>query len=388
VRAVLRAVSVLVAAAAIGVAAAPVQAAGSFRVAFDPPLSEVHAQGDPDAQEPAPTVTVQALDEGGRALRDAVIDVTVIAPPTGLLPRTDRPLVEGRTLLRTRFLAPDGRHAFRYLWPIRGVYALELRASPAPGAVRPFAAFRETQRFDIAERPGEVRRILVALGLLGACGLVAGYAFAVRSARSRRRGTGGEPARRRWPVRISLGGALVALGVGLAALGERTPGDHRAAHGGAHGSPAGEPPSTVERGGVRLLHDLRPRPPGAIDVTTPVRTTVRLVDATTDRPLPGATLRLQAVEAEGGRTVFEAEGLEPPGGVRWEHTFWDGVTHRVGVEAVRPGASTGAGPAITIPIPVAAVPPPLGAKLHSLAYLMLAVGAGMAAGVLLARRRT
>jgi hypothetical protein len=34
------------------------------------------------------------------------------------------------------------------------------------------------------------------------------------------------------------------------------------------------------------------------------------------------------------------------------------------------------------------VPPPLGAKLQGLAYLMLAVGAGMAAGMLLARRRT
>ncbi len=385
-----------------GRAAAGTADAGSFRVAFDPPLSKLSAQGNPDSERSLTAVTVEARGPGGRPLAGAVIDVTLTAPRFNSLARSDIPRVEGRRLLHTRLAAADGRYTFRYVWPIRGRYRLDLRAVPSPSSGSSFSAFGESLSFSVGERSGEEKKLLLVLlaffafGAASAFVLVRAQWFSKTSGDSRpprnppgRRGRPGP-----WRVRLSVPGVVGGLlGLYLAWLlallvvqqVNDTRSDHRVAA--YQGSSQGETKVT-RSDSVVLRYGLSRSSSDGIGVQTLLRTSGRVENARTGQPIPGVGIHLEAVNLEVGDVVFATDAVAPDGRFTWDHDFWDGVDYDLRVTAM-PGSSGLTFPPVSTGAHVAvqSMSPPVGAKFLGLGYLLLALLAGMATTLLLSRRR-
>lgn len=110
-------------------------------------------------------------------LRNALIDFEITAPTFGPLVSSDIPAVEGTTLFKSRFAAPEGRLEFDYVVPIRGTYKVKLQALPGSGAT--FQPITQEVDLNVRERGSEVVyfwglvAVLVALGV--GAGAVLGY---------------------------------------------------------------------------------------------------------------------------------------------------------------------------------------------------------------------
>jgi hypothetical protein len=141
---------------------------GAITLTTVPPASEIV----PDELERPTRFVIEARGPAG-PLRNAVFDVELTAPTSGPFVSTDIPAIEGTTLLKSRFPAPDGRLEFDYVIPIRGTYKLKVQALPGAGATfQPV-----TQEFDLAvpERRSEIVNFVgLAVGLF-LIGAVAGY---------------------------------------------------------------------------------------------------------------------------------------------------------------------------------------------------------------------
>jgi hypothetical protein len=385
-----------------GRAAAGAGGGGSFQVVFDPPLSRLHAQGNPDSERSLTAVTVEARGPEGRLLAGAVIDVTLTAPRFNPLARSDVPRVEGRRLLHTRFAAVDGRQTFKYVWPIRGQYRLDLRAAPAPGSGARFVPFDASQSFRIGERAGEERNLLIFLVALFGLGAASALVL-LRSHRLSRLSAdalprrGSPPARPGragpWRLRLSVPG-VVGAGLGLWVVGllaflvfqqvKDTRSDHRVA---TYQGPAQGETKVARSDAVALSYELGRSSGDGIGVQTLLRTSGRVEDARTGQPVPGVGIRLEAVDLEGGDVVFATDAIAPDGRFTWDHDFWDGVDYDLRVTAV-PGSSGLTFPPVSTGAHVAVQPmsPPIGAKFLGLGYLLLALLAGMATTLLVSRR--
>jgi hypothetical protein len=391
-------VAVLLLALLVGTSPAAA-AEGSFRVTYDPPLGEVEAQGNPNSPKTPTTISVQALGADGRPVRDARIEATVTAPDPPAIVGTDVPRAEGLALLRTSFGAPDGRQAFSTVLPIRGEYRLALRASPAPGGSASFAPFSQTTSFDVRERPGELRNLvlaLLALALFGAisAALVARPHMRRRAARAAA-GSGPSQARGRGRVLRAPGaaGAVMLLGLLLAVyLGSLVLDSTREARHDREAAAFQGPGTGLVRrarsGAAELRYRVNRSSKDGIGVQTLVGTAGSLLDRRTAKPLAGGELRIEVLDRETGKPAFTMREPAAGGRFRWDFDYWDGVEYDTTVAAVpAAGAPRFAPAADTVEMAVQPLSPPLAAKLVGLSYLLLALLAGMALGVLFARRR-
>jgi hypothetical protein len=380
---------------AAGLAAAQPAAAGgagSFRVSFDPPLAHDVAQANPDSPKSAVTVTVQAVGPNRRPVRDAVIDLTMTAPKPSPLARSDVPRIEGRRLLHTRFGAPEGRYSFRYVFPIRGTYRLDLRAGPAPGSHARFAAFGSSRTFRLQERSGELLKlILVGSGLCLFGALSAGVL-----ARSHHlvtaREHGSDTAAFEHPGSASgLAVALLILLVGgfLAFLVIDAAKDVRAANRVARYQGPGVGATRSAHSGPLLLryHSSRSSRDG-VGVQTLVQTHGSVVESGTGRPVRSAKIEINALDRETGRPAFATSAQAAGGRFEWDQTYWDAVDYDVRLAAV-PGARghAFAPAAASLALSVQPMSPPLATKLVALVYLLVPLLIGIGAGLLVARRR-
>jgi hypothetical protein len=372
--------------------AAPGQAlAGSFRVTLDPPASDYAPQGNPDSPKTAQAITVIALGPDGRPVRDALIDVALTAPRHSALSGSDVPRVEGRRLLSVRLGAPDGRATFRYVMPIRGTYALSLRAAPAPGSRASFAAFEAQRSFVLSERSGELLKlVLFAAGLL-AFGAVSAFVL-VRA--QLQRGTVAATARpvasaqRRGSLAIS--GVLVALAVGFVAFlaadaAKDARSDHRVA---ALQGPGTGVTRTARSERVLLRYHVNRSGKDGIGTQTLLGISGAALDARTSQPLRDAAVRIEAIDEESGSPVFAADTTAPDGTFAWQQMLWDGIDYDIAVSAAAPAA--GGSPAgrttAHVALPVQPISPPLDRKLVALGLLLVPLVLGMAGGGALARR--
>lgn len=383
-------------------ASAPAAAsqAGSFRLEIDPPPAEITATGNPDSAKHLTEVTVVALGPDGDPLEDAVIDVALTAPTFNSLVRSDIPRIEGRPLLHTRFLAPEGAYTFKYAWPIRGDYRLELRAEPAPGSDASFTPFADVRSLPVGERSGEAIRFVIYLMILFAFGAVSAFVL-LRAHRARAGETPpGAPARRAGaPVplhrlHLSVAGVL-GVGLGVLVLGlvaflvvqqlDDTRADREAAsYQGAGEGERGE----ARNGPVVLRYQLSRSNEDGIGVQTFVTVSGSIEEAGSGRPLPGAGVRLEAVDLEGGEVVFATEAITPDGRFAWDHDFWDGIEYDVRLAALPGRSSQRFEPvAESLVVEVAPMSPPLSTKLVGTAYSLGAFLAGIGVVVFRNRRR-
>ncbi|MBI2538975.1 MAG: hypothetical protein HYY83_10835 [Deltaproteobacteria bacterium] len=108
--------------------AAPAQGAGGeIGMQTFPLLKQVRPLA-----EPVRTVLI-ILDSNGRALKKGTAHIRLVAPAPGRFFSTDFPVIEGTPLLEMDLPILQGRAAWEYLFPIRGVYRLEVRAVAEEG---------------------------------------------------------------------------------------------------------------------------------------------------------------------------------------------------------------------------------------------------------------
>ncbi|HUR85477.1 MAG TPA: hypothetical protein VMY78_09040 [Solirubrobacteraceae bacterium] len=368
---------------------------GSFRVTYEPPLSEVEAQANPDSPKTPTTITVQALGADRRPVRDARIQVTLTAPDPPAIAGSDVPRIEGRELVHTSFGAPDGRQSFATVLPIRGAYRLDLRASPLHGATAAFAPFRQATSFHVNERRGELRNLILALLGLGMFSAISAAVMARPQMRRRLAANAGAAAPD--PGRVlaapGIGGAAVVLGLllvvylGSLVLDSATAAEHdrRAA---ALQGPGKGLQRTASSPRAALRYNVDRSSQDGVSVQTLVRTEGSLLNPRTAKPLAGGDVRIEARDRETGMPAFTMQEPAAAGRFRWDFDYWDGVEYDTTVAAVpAAGGPRFASVGDTVRMAVQPLSPPLVAKFVGLAYLLLPVIAGMALGVVFARRR-
>lgn len=365
---------------------------GTFKVSYDPPLGQIQAQGNPDSPKTPTTISVQAVGPDGRAVRDARIQATLIAPDPPTVIGSDVPRAEGRTLVRTSFGAPDGRQSFATVLPIRGKYRLDLRASPARGGAAAFTPFSQATSFNVHERPGELRDlvlVLLALTLFGAisAAVMARPHMRRRAARNQGAGAGrvlGAP---------GIAGAAAILGLLLVIyLGSlvldgvrESQNDRQAA---SYQGPATGLDRTASSDKVRLRYRVDRSSEDGISVQTLVGTQGSLLDPKTAKPVTGGEVRVEVLDRETDKPAFMMQEPAADGRFGWAFDYWDGVEYDTTVAAVPAGGGPRFAPvADTVAMAVQPLSPPLAAKFVGLSYLLLPILLGMMLGVLFARRR-
>jgi hypothetical protein len=157
-------------AAVLGQGAGGAQGGPTITLTTQPAAGEIV----PDELETPTKFILEARGPQG-PLRNAVIDVEITAPSFGPLASSDIPAIEGTTLFRSRFGAPDGRLEFDYVLPIRGAYTVRVQALPVPGAAG--AAFQPVTRefpLPVNERGSEIVNFWMLIAGLFVVGLAAG----------------------------------------------------------------------------------------------------------------------------------------------------------------------------------------------------------------------
>lgn len=112
------------------------------------------------------------IDSNGRAVKKGKANIRLVAPAPGRFFSTDFPVIAGTPLLEMELPILQGRAAWEYLFPIRGVYRLEVRAVAEEG--------REIERvFDlkIREQPVKLFYLAAFTAALFIFGVVAGRLF-------------------------------------------------------------------------------------------------------------------------------------------------------------------------------------------------------------------
>ncbi|MBI3977952.1 MAG: hypothetical protein HY331_07195 [Chloroflexi bacterium] len=154
-------------------------------VTTEPPLDQIHPHGGPGAEVVPDRLIVEVKDATGKNIPNVVVDLQMDAPATNWFISTDVPLVEGRTLLKLRGVAPNGRLEIDYMFPIRGTYRLAVKASPAPGAAAGFTPFSRELDLPISEKPSSYVNLGVFLLVLFGFGVISGLIIGRANAAAR-----------------------------------------------------------------------------------------------------------------------------------------------------------------------------------------------------------
>ena len=121
--------------------------------------------------EPVRTVLI-VLDSSGRALKTGTAHIRLVAPTPGRFFSTDFPVIEGTPLFEMELPVRQGRATWEYVFPIRGVYRLEVRATGEEGT--------EIERvFDLEIRENRIKLFYLAIFALAlfVFGYMAGRLF-------------------------------------------------------------------------------------------------------------------------------------------------------------------------------------------------------------------
>lgn len=270
------------------------------------------------------------------------LDVTVrlTAPPPGKLLSTDFPLIEGTPLIAMDLSGVPGTLSWDYLFPIRGVYRLDVAATDEDRR-------RWHRTFELRVRESGARAAFLvgfatALFLLG---ILAGRLFTGVAGRA--------------------GLLVIPLLAGV----------------GVSGSLSSEPRGEIGRAGA-LKHTLTVTAPRAGALST-IRW--RGVDDATGKPVPAA-VTLKVVQLEKDREVFRLDRLPTDGSLELSFQFTDASPHQVMAIAVTPGQKHEAVTMATVHVDSAT--PPLRTRIQPVLLFLLAVTAGLAAGRISKRWRT
>ncbi len=309
--------------------ATQLSAAAVIEFQTDRPLDQVHPQHDKVQFE----FFIKGAD--GLPLSAAKIHVKLLAPATQLLFSTDFPLVEGSVLLDAELVADQGRFAFSFVPPIRGMYRIEAAVIGDDGG----RAFHQEWQAAIAENPEKIRNLTVFLLILFGIACVSGVVLGLSS-------------NRRSPIQGLAAWLLIVFLL--------PGGSQLEAHGGAdHAAPRLPSPAVALPGNqgeqleLKLLTD-QPR----VGELTEISSTLRQASG----EIIPARYQLRFIQVEHAITVFQTEVVVPEGSLHWKGQLYDGSVHRIEVDAVPLGQAAQGPPGMHAAMEVAVegvAPPPL-----------------------------
>jgi hypothetical protein len=315
-----------------------------------------------DREQSPVKFTLQAVDAGGKLLKNALIKLQISTPPRNHFLSTDFPIVEGTRLLELEAAAPNGKLEFEQMLPIRGNYQIQINVSPL--VANAFASYEQTLNLNVRENPVKykyfavIAAILLSLGLLG--GWVIGGQEEIKD---------GEIAPQ--SVRLLLSALTVVAIVTLLFINITA--EVAEAHGDAHNHTnekiTGDKMATVGR-----LANLA----------------VEVKDSTIGAAIKDVGLRVKAIALEDNLTVFAYQGFpNAEGKLIWQEQFFDGAPHKVEVEAISLPESSRQFPAVKVAqlVEVEGIAPPMYIRLIGLFYFTAIVGMGMAIGLLIQHKR-
>jgi len=301
--------------------------AEEFHIYFktSPPLEQLRPWGE--------TATLSLLVTGadGRPVQEGWLLISLDAPAPGRLLSTDFPLVEGSRLSELRLPLRRGKAEWKYLFPIRGEYRIQVDYVTAAGkqGSKNFA-------FHVREKRLKWITLSVFMAALFGLGFVAGRIFSA-----------GRSTRPRSSASIVVWLMCVLPLAASAAEPKVEPGKYGA---------------NLEIGPAR--------------VGQPTRVRWQLV-AGEGLPKPAAALTLTITHLEKKETVFSVEKIPVADEFSMNFHFTDGAQYKISTVADFGGSTPVRNEQV---VSVTAVEPPTRAMVPALALFLAVVAAGVMAG--------
>ena len=271
----------------------------------------------------------------GKTTGPVDLSVRLTAPPPDGLVSTDFPLIEGTLLIDMTFAKIPGTLSWNYVFPIRGVYRLDVTATDGQ-------ARRLEQSFSLQVRENRAKTAFLAgfVAALFLLGFIAGRIFSA-------------------PAGVA-GVLMIALLYGAGASWSLSAESARAV--GLNGKLTVTPPRVGHPSTIRW----------------------RGMDPGSGESVP-ATVTLRVVQLEKGREIFRLNRVPTRGTLDLAFHFIDASPHRVSAVATTQGGRQAAEAAQTVEVESATAP--LGIRVEPILLFMLMVLAGLVAGRISKRRR-
>ncbi|WP_016952618.1 hypothetical protein [Anabaena sp. PCC 7108] len=342
----------------------------------NPPLEKIlpFEAGTERKQSPV-YFTLQAVDAGGKLLKNALIKLQISTPPRNPLLTTDFPIVEGTKLLELEAAAPNGKLEFQQMLPIRGNYQIQVNVSPL--VANAFASYQQTLNLNVRENPVKYKYFAIVAAILLSLGLLGGWIIGGQEELKE-----GEIAPQ--SVRLLLSALTVVAIVTLLFINITA--EVAEAHGDAHSHKNEKiAPSISQSQGmeVKIIGDK------LATVGKLANLSVEVKDSTTGAAIKDVGLRVKAIALEDNLTVFAYQGFpNQEGKLTWQEQFFDGAPHKVEVEAISLPESNRQFPTMKVAqsVEVEGIAPPIYIRLIGLFYFTAIVGMGMAIGLLIQHR--
>ncbi|MBH8561293.1 hypothetical protein I8748_03730 [Nostoc sp. CENA67] len=359
----------------VGVSQTPVP---KVQLSTNPPLERILPfEAEAEKPESPVTLTLQAVDGENKPLKNALIHLTILTPPSNPWLTTDFPIVEGTKLLQMDAIAPDGKLEFQQILPIRGNYQLQVNVSPL--VANAFAPYEQTLNLKVRENPVKYKYFAVIAAILLSVGLLGGWIIGGQEELQQ-----GEIAPQ--SVRLLLS-TLTAIAI-ITLLFINISAEVAEAHGSGHSSNTEAIAPSVQKS-----QDLEVRIDGDKNATVGklANLAVQVKDAATGKPINDVVLQVKAIALEHNLTVFTYKGVpDQEGKLTWLEQFFDGSPHKIEVEATPTSGSSRQFSPIKVAqsVEVEGIAPPIYIRLIGLFYFTAIVGIGMGVGLLIQQRRT
>ncbi len=269
----------------------------------------------------------------GKTLEGTRFHIRLYAPPPGRFLSTDYPLVEKTLLIEMDFVAAQGRAIWEYVFPIRGVYRLEVATLNRTGK-------EVTAIFPLRIRENKTKLLYLGIFVvfLFLFGVTVGRLFTARSGRNH--------------VRVGL--LLLMSALSLASVME-------------------EEAMARQYGGKEILTALEISPP---TVGQPSKIHWSLSERKTGKPLP-SRLTLAITHLEKGKRIFFLERIPTEGVFNLSFHFTDASRHRISSTAeVEGGRLVQAEKIVT----VSSENPPQDVAFRTLFLFLIVLGLGLVTG--------
>jgi hypothetical protein len=302
--------------------------AGELDIQFkvSPPAQRLRPFSDPA------TLSVRVARSDGRAVEQGRVDVRMLAPEPGRFFSTDFPVVEGTTLTEMRLPLRQGRIEWKYLFPIRGNYQIDIQAVTPDGD-------RARKSFEIAIRENEQKWLLLGIFIcaLFLLGVMAGRIFtSVRAS-----------TKEKIVACLFVVTACLVTYSGRAIAQERNRGRYVAR-------------LEVEPATVGKMSQIRWNLASRVGEVK-----------------PPAQLTLTVTHLEKGKTVFAVEKLLVAGEFSFQFQFTDGDDYRVSATANAPGGESVHSEQV---VSVTGVEPPAKAMIPALFFFLAVITSGLGVG--------
>ena len=291
-----------------------------------PPAQRLRPFSDPA------TLSVRVAKSDGRAVEQGRVEIRMMAPKPGRFFSTDFPVVEGTPLTEMRLPLRQGRAEWKYLFPIRGNYQIDIQAIIPDGS-------RVSKSVEIGIRENEEKWLLLGIFVcaLFLLGLIAGRVFT--------------------SVRASTKERIVAYLFVVAACLVFYSGRVIA----------------QERGGGRYVTRLEVEP-ATVGKMSDIRWSLA---SRAGEVKPVAQLTLTVTHLEKGKIVFAVERLLVAGEFLFQFQFTDGGDYRVAATANVPGEESVHSEQV---VSVTGVEPPAKAMIPALFFFLAVIASGLCVG--------